>query len=144
MSTRTVHDPFLGKDVQVSNRLTDRLRGKYARGPTMPNGEPEFGWATHEVPPIQIEAAAHIEALEAALKEAGEMWIRKDNRIEALTMRAGATTCVVNAMDAALRDCVVELSLCAKQLSARPDGSVSLALNKARAVIQSPLPKADT
>jgi hypothetical protein len=69
MTTRTVHDPFTGKDVQVSDRLTDRLRGRYARGPTMPNGEPEFGWATHEVPPIQIEAAAHIEALEAALQE---------------------------------------------------------------------------
>jgi hypothetical protein len=70
MTTCTVHDPFTGKDVQVSNRLTDRLRGKYAVGPVQPNGEPEFGWRQHEVPPIQIEAAAHIEALEAALREA--------------------------------------------------------------------------
>jgi hypothetical protein len=31
------------------------------------------------------EAAERIKVLEAALKEAGEMWIRKDNRIEALT-----------------------------------------------------------
>jgi hypothetical protein len=69
MTTRTVHDPFTGKDVQVSNRLTDRLRGKYACGPVMKNGEPEFGWRQHEVPPIQIEAAAHIDALEAALRE---------------------------------------------------------------------------
>lgn len=30
------------------------------------------------------EAAKRIKALEAALKEAGEMWIRKDNRIEML------------------------------------------------------------
>ena len=30
------------------------------------------------------EAAKRIKVLEAALKEAGEMWIRKDNRIEAL------------------------------------------------------------
>lgn len=70
MSTRTIHDPFLGKDVQVSNRLTDRLRGKYACGPLTENGEPEFGWRQHEVPPIQIEAAAHIEVLEASLRPA--------------------------------------------------------------------------
>ena len=38
-------------------------------------------------------------------------------------------------LEAALRDCVAELSLCAKQLSARPDGSVSLALNKGRAAL---------
>ena len=30
------------------------------------------------------EAAKRIKALEAALKEAGEMWVRKDNRIEQL------------------------------------------------------------
>ena len=30
------------------------------------------------------EAAKRIKVLEAALKEAGEMWVRKDNRIEAL------------------------------------------------------------
>ena len=76
MSTRTVHDPFLGKDVQVSDRLADRLRGKYACGPAMENGEPEFGWRQHEAPPIQHEAADRIEvlqeqnrALEAALRE---------------------------------------------------------------------------
>ena len=68
MTTRTVHDPFTGKDVQVSDDLKDRLRGKYAVGPVTENGEPEFGWRQHEVPPIQIEAAAHIEALEAALR----------------------------------------------------------------------------
>ena len=81
MSTRTVHDPFLGKDVQVSDRLTDRLRGKYACGPAMENGEPEFGWRQHEAPPIQHEAADHIEALEAALMAE---WAARDNRIEAL------------------------------------------------------------
>jgi len=68
MSTRTVHDPFLGEDVQVSNKLTDRLRGKYAIGPVQPNGEPEFGWRQFETPPIQHEAADYIEALEAALR----------------------------------------------------------------------------
>ena len=89
MSTRTVHDPFTGKDVQVSNRLTDRLRGKYAVGPVMSNGEPEFGWRQHEVPPIQIEAAAHIEALEASLAEWKALAIQwaKDNAPERLLQR---------------------------------------------------------
>jgi hypothetical protein len=72
MNTRTINDPFTGKDVQISDKLTDRLRGKYARGPTMPNGEPEFGWAYHEVPPIQNEAADRIEALVTALKRADQ------------------------------------------------------------------------
>jgi hypothetical protein len=63
IETRTVHDPFLGKNVEISHRLVDRLRGRYAVGPTMPNGEPEFGWRQHEVPPIQKEAAAVIERL---------------------------------------------------------------------------------
>jgi hypothetical protein len=61
--TRTVRDPFLGKDVQVSDRLVDRLRGRYACGPTLPNGEPEFGWRQYDALPIQIEAAAEIERL---------------------------------------------------------------------------------
>lgn len=61
--TRTVHDPFLGKDVQVSDRLVDRLRGKYASGPHLPNGNPEFGWRQFQAPPIQHEAAAEIERL---------------------------------------------------------------------------------
>jgi hypothetical protein len=65
--TRTVHDPFMGKDVQISDRLVDRLRGKYASGPHLPNGNPEFGWRQFQAPPIQHEAAARIEALEAAL-----------------------------------------------------------------------------
>ena len=73
MTTRTVHDPFLGEDVQVSNKLTDRLRGRYAAGPTMPNGEPEFGWRQHDTPPIQHEAANCIDALESAL------WMLIDN-----------------------------------------------------------------
>lgn len=61
--SRTVRDPFLNKDVQVSDRLLDRLRGRYACGPTMENGEPEFGWREHETPPIQHEAAETIERL---------------------------------------------------------------------------------
>lgn len=62
--TRKVHDPFLGKDVEVSNCLVDRLRGKYASGPHLPNGKPEFGWRQFEAPPIQHEAAAEIERLQ--------------------------------------------------------------------------------
>lgn len=67
MSFRAVHDPFTGQDVQISDRLVDRLRGKYASGPHLPNGNPEFGWRQFQAPPIQHEAAARIEALEANL-----------------------------------------------------------------------------
>lgn len=68
--TRTVHDPFLGKDVQVSDKLVDRLRGKYASGPHLPNGNPEFGWKQFQAPPIQHEAAAEIEYLRTLLLNA--------------------------------------------------------------------------
>lgn len=68
MSTRTVHDPFAGQDVQISDKLTDRLRGKYACGPHLPNGNPEFGWRQFQAPPIQHEAAERIERLETALR----------------------------------------------------------------------------
>lgn len=69
METTTVFDPFYGKNVQISSRLVDRLRGKYASGPHLPNGNPEFGWKQFEAPPIQHEAAERIEALEAVLRE---------------------------------------------------------------------------
>ena len=65
---RTVHDPFHGKDVQISDKLTDRLRGKYASGPHLQNGNPEFGWRQFQAPPIQHEAADRIEKLEDALR----------------------------------------------------------------------------
>lgn len=61
--TATIRDPFLNQEVEISTRLVDRLRGKYAIGPTMPNGEPEFGWRQFETPPIQHEAADEIERL---------------------------------------------------------------------------------
>lgn len=66
METRSVYDPFTGTTAQVSDRLVDRLRGKYASGPHLPNGNPEFGWRQFQAPPIQHEAAARIESLEAA------------------------------------------------------------------------------
>jgi hypothetical protein len=65
--TYKIHDPFLGKDVQISDRLVDRLRGKYASGPHLPNGNPEFGWRQFQAPPIQHEAAAEIERLRDSL-----------------------------------------------------------------------------
>ena len=74
MSFRTVHDPFTGQDVQISDKLVDRLRGKYASGPHLPNGKPEFGWRQFQAPPIQHEAAARIEALEAALSGIINHW----------------------------------------------------------------------
>lgn len=66
--THKLHDPLVGKEVEISSRLADRLRGKYACGPTLPDGEPEFGWRQFETPPIQHEAAAEIERLRAALE----------------------------------------------------------------------------
>lgn len=59
-----IHDPFLNKTVRISNDIVNRLRGRIAVGPTMENGEPEFGWRQFEgLPPIQAEAADEIEAL---------------------------------------------------------------------------------
>lgn len=79
MGTRTVNDPFSGKDVQVSDRIIDRLRGKYACGPHLPNGNPEFGWRQFEAPPIQHEAAARIEALETEI----DAWWRWYEQLQA-------------------------------------------------------------
>ena len=67
---RTVHDPYEGRDVQISDRLVDRLRGQYSCGPHLPNGRPEFGWRQFQAPPIQHEAAKRIEELEALCKDA--------------------------------------------------------------------------
>jgi hypothetical protein len=65
---REVFDPFLGKVVKISDRVSDRLRGRYAIGPTMPDGKPEFGWRQFPSPPIQHETAVVIDELRAALK----------------------------------------------------------------------------
>lgn len=62
--TYTIHDPFFDEDVEIYDRLTDRLRGRYAVGPTMPNGEPEFGWRELPTNPVQVEAANEIERLQ--------------------------------------------------------------------------------
>ena len=56
-------DPFTGKVVGINDDICDRLRGRYACGPTMPDGEPEFGWRTFETSPIQHEAADLIDLL---------------------------------------------------------------------------------
>lgn len=74
--TREIVDPFDGKTVSINNDLTvsinndlvRRLRGQYAVGPTLPNGEPEFGWRTFGEPSaINLEAATEIERLRALL-----------------------------------------------------------------------------
>jgi len=65
--TRDVFDPYLNTTVQVSDELTDRLRGKYAIGPMLPNGEPEFGWHQYPQVPIQLAAADEIERLRAVI-----------------------------------------------------------------------------
>lgn len=67
---REIFDPFLNKKILISDNICDRLRGRYAVGPTMENGEPEFGWNTFPSSPIQQEAAALIESLEKQLAEA--------------------------------------------------------------------------
>lgn len=66
---RTITDPFSGENVLISQKLTDRLRGRYAIGPTLPNGEPEFGWRQFETPPIQHEAADALDKLRATLAD---------------------------------------------------------------------------
>ena len=68
--TKTIRDPFLGKDVKISTRLVDRLRGRYALGPTMENGEPEFGWRQMPTVPVQVEAAKCIDDMKNQLRAA--------------------------------------------------------------------------
>lgn len=88
--TRTVFDPFDGKVVSVRNDLILRLRGRYATGPTLPNGEPEFGWREFPTPPIQHEAAARIEELAASLsrmREALEPFVRWIEEIDGSDLR---------------------------------------------------------
>lgn len=94
--THTIRDPFLGKDVEISSRLVDRLRGKYACGPVMPNGEPEFGWREFETPPIQHSAADLIEALIKTLK----IFLGDDERFQ---VAVGGNPIVVDRMLAEAR-----------------------------------------
>lgn len=68
--TREIKDPFTGKTATISNDLVRRLRGEYANGPTLENGEPEFGWVRHGVPtPIMLEAAKEIERLRECIRK---------------------------------------------------------------------------
>lgn len=68
IETRHAIDPVSGERVEIRNDLTKRLRGQYAMGPTLANGEPEFGWRSFGDPvPIQIEAAEEIERLQSQL-----------------------------------------------------------------------------
>jgi hypothetical protein len=65
-------DPFTGERVEIHSRLTDRLRGLYANGPMLPNGEPEFGWRQMPTVSIQIEAANEIERLRRVIECASD------------------------------------------------------------------------
>jgi hypothetical protein len=94
VDTRTVHDPFAGKDVQISNRLVDRLRGKYATGPHLPNGNPEFGWRQFQATPINLEAADRIEALEAMLGELVASFNPEPDLVNPLTQWDRAAACL--------------------------------------------------
>lgn len=100
MEMRTVHDPFEGKDVQISNRLVDRLRGKYASGPHLPNGNPEFGWRQFQAPPIQHEAAARIDELETALATAQRRFellaVVSDEMVNGVRPSVGAAECAAS------------------------------------------------
>lgn len=49
--------------------IVDRLRGRYAMGPHLPNGKPEFGYRQFESTPLQHQAADYIEKLREALAE---------------------------------------------------------------------------
>lgn len=64
---RYTTDPISGKRVSIRDDLVLRLRGQYVCVPTLPNGEPEFGWLHYPTVPIQEEAAIEIERLRAAL-----------------------------------------------------------------------------
>src|SRR4051812_33196428 len=96
--TKTVHDPFLNKDVQVGDKLTDRLRGRYACGPHLPNGNPEFGWRQFEAPPIQHEAAAEIERLTAERDEARKIVADVNNSVFG-SQAYFTTPCCVDAVE---------------------------------------------
>jgi len=66
------------------NDITHRLRGQYAMGPHLPNGEPEFGWTQFEAPPLQHEAADEIERLRGIIRVNGLRWGADHPDIDAL------------------------------------------------------------
>lgn len=97
--TRETFDPFEGKTVQIRNDLALRLRSQYACGPTLPSGEPEFGWRQFETPPIQHEAADEIERLCKVIERAGVSLDQgmskagvRDQLYAALTFKNGQST----------------------------------------------------
>ena len=54
----------------MNNDIKNRLRGKYAVGPIMEDGEPEFGYRSFGEPPlIQCEAADYIGILETMIQQ---------------------------------------------------------------------------
>jgi hypothetical protein len=120
--TRLIYDPVIGKHVQISDNLTDRLRGRYAIGPKLENGEPEFGWREYDVPPIQIEAAKRIENLETVLFDAQQALINEGmarDKAEALAKqlqeRLDAIARVDNSLAAQLRVSIEKNAVLAKE-----------------------------
>jgi hypothetical protein len=75
-TTSIMRDPFLGKDVVMSDDICDRLRGRYANGPLNAEGQPEFGWNQMPQKPIQLDAADRIEQLEGALAKLSALLLR--------------------------------------------------------------------
>jgi len=90
--TRTVFDPFLRKKVEINNDLVKRLRGLYAKGPTMENGEPEFGWEQYPTTPLKLEAAEEIERLRKeieSLERFKTLYLSLRNHLEDLAFPPG-------------------------------------------------------
>jgi hypothetical protein len=125
--TRTVHDPFLGKDVQVSDRLVDRLRGRYASGPHLPNGNPEFGWRQFQAPPIQHEAAAEIERLNFELKAVRNEIEIADGEIERLRGVAQAAPLDAAHEPSYIKNCLIQTR--GEVLFSSSDNSVRVTLD---------------
>jgi hypothetical protein len=89
----------------------------------------------HRANRLYATAVDRIEALETALQQSVDDWRERGRLIEALTMRAGAITCVADAMEAALRPALVELLACSVQLNARKDGSIARAIDGIRVAL---------
>lgn len=97
-----------GKGEAMSDDIVERLRGRYAMGPHLPNGEPEFGWRQFQATPINVEAADEITRLRAKLAEARDVspvFRLADAEIEIERLRAE----ILKERDKALKEAIAEL-----------------------------------
>lgn len=62
--------------------LVQRLKGNYAIGPHLPNGNPEFGWRQFQSPPICHEAAERIVELEKEIQQKRDELTKMNRRIK--------------------------------------------------------------